>query len=106
MKINLFIFLLIPMTLFGAIGGVYFKKYSSKKKIFLIILGLIFYGLGAIINIFLLKELPYTIVFPANALTYVWALVFAKIIFNEEIKFYRILGVCLIASGLVMLMYQ
>lgn len=89
------------MTISGALGGVCFKK-STKKKIYLF-LGFSFYGLGALINIFLLKELPYTIVFLSNAFTYVWTLVFAFFIFKEKIGKLKMIGVALIASGLVLL---
>lgn len=90
------------MTLFGAIGGVFFKKYSSGKLVILL-LGLTFYGLGALINIFLLEKLPYTIVFLANAFTFIWALIFAKVIFKEDIRIFKVMGVIMIFIGVVMI---
>ncbi|WP_346235352.1 EamA family transporter [Lysinibacillus telephonicus] len=104
MKSNILILLLIPMTLFGSLGAVYFKMYSSKKIIYLL-LGVLFYGLGAITNIFLLKELPLTIVFPANALTYVWVLILAKFFFCEDVKLQQIIGVIFIILGTIFLIY-
>lgn len=101
---NINLILVLIMTISGALGGVFFKKSTPKKRIFLL-LGLSFYGLGALINIYLLKELPYTIVFLSNALTYIWALVFAYFIFKERIGKLKILGVALIASGIVILVY-
>ena len=95
---NLNIFLLLMMTLFGATGGVFFKKYSTKKMIFLFG-GLFFYGLGALLNIFLLKLLPYSVVVLSNSLTYVWALVFAYFIFREKIGLYKLMGISLILCG-------
>jgi drug/metabolite transporter (DMT)-like permease len=91
------------MTLFGAIGGVYFKLLSTSKKKIYFFLGTFFYGIGALLNIALLKELPYTVVYPANALTYIWALLFARWIFKEKIGGYKTVGVLCIIIGMLIL---
>ncbi|MGX6446100.1 EamA family transporter [Neobacillus sp. K501] len=103
MKSSLFIMLLVIMTLFGAAGGVFFKLLSTTKKKIFFLVGGFFYGIGALLNIVLLKELPYTVVFPANALTYIWALILAKWVFNEKIGKYKLIGVVFIILGIVML---
>ncbi|MFC7679500.1 EamA family transporter [Paenibacillus sp. GCM10028914] len=97
--------LLLVMTLFGSLGSVFFKGYTSKKKIPLLLTGFASYGIGALLNIYLLKELPYTIVMPANALTFLWALLFAKVIFKESIGIIKITGVFFIMSGLLLLIW-
>ncbi|WP_106765969.1 EamA family transporter [Paenibacillus faecalis] len=104
MKNELFLyFLLILMTLFGSLGSVFFKGYTSQKKLLLLFFGFASYGIGALLNIYLLKELPYTLVMPANALTFLWALLFAKVIFKESIGMIKIAGVVFIISGLLLL---
>ncbi|WP_422657201.1 EamA family transporter [Paenibacillus sp. EC2-1] len=97
--------LLLAMTLFGSLGSVLFKGFTSKKKLSLLFLGFASYGTGALLNIYLLKELPYTLVMPANALTFLWALLFAKIIFKETIGVIKIAGVVFIMSGLILLIW-
>lgn len=104
MKISILLFVLLLMTILGALGGVFFKLYSAKGKLFLLT-GLCFYGLGALLNIVLLKYLPYTVVFPANALTYMWAIVFAKMIFKEKIGLRRYIGAGFIIAGVIFLVY-
>lgn len=91
------------MTLFGALGSVFFKKFSLHRKIVTLLTGCMFYGLGALLNIYLLRELPYTVVMPANALAFIWALLLAKWIFKETIGMFKIAGVACIVSGLLLL---
>jgi len=100
---NGFILLLPLMTLFGALGSVFFKWFSTKKTIISLLIGCMFYGIGALLNIYLLRELPYTVVMPANALTFIWTLLLAKWIFKETIGMYKIAGVAFIISGLLLL---
>lgn len=103
MKNEWLILMLLIMTLAGSLGSVYFKFYTNKKKLIYLLIGFAFYGTGALLNIYLLKELPYTVVLPANALTFIWTLVFAKWFFNETIGIYKIAGVAFIISGLIVL---
>lgn len=97
------IILLLLMTILGSLGSVFFKFYTLKKTLIYLLTGFSFYGLGALLNIFLLKVLPYTVVLPANALTFIWTLLFAKWFFHETIGIYKIAGVAFIISGLVVL---
>jgi len=103
MKNEWYIVLLLFMTIAGSLGSVYFKNYTLKKKLIYLFIGFSFYGVGALLNIYLLKVLPYTIVLPANALTFIWTLLFAKWVFKEPIGMYKIAGVAFIISGLIVL---
>lgn len=91
------------MTLFGSLGSVLFKAYAMNKKKRYLLSGVMFYGMGALLNIYLLSQLPYTIVVPANALTFIWTLIFAKWLFKERIGIHKILGVFVIIIGLILL---
>ncbi|MCR8659653.1 EamA family transporter [Paenibacillus endoradicis] len=103
MKNEWLILILLIMTLAGSLGSVFFKFYTLKKKLLYLLIGFAFYGTGALLNIYLLKVLPYTVVLPANALTFIWTLFFAKWFFKETIGIYKIAGVAFIISGLVVL---
>ncbi|MGZ9586641.1 EamA family transporter [Paenibacillus marinisediminis] len=106
MKSELFLYmLLIVMTLFGSLGSVLFKGYTANKRYILLFIGFLSYGIGALLNIYLLGKLPYTVVMPANALTFLWALLFAKLFFKETIGIIRITGVLFIISGLLLLLW-
>lgn len=93
------------MTLLGSLGSVFFKGYSSGKNLKVLFLGFACYGLGALLNIYLLGKLPYTLVMPANALTFLWAMLFAKILFKETVGVRKLAGVFFIVSGLMMLIW-
>lgn len=97
--------LIILMTLCGALGGTFFKKSSAKNNKInsYLILGTALYGIGAILNIILLKYIPLTILFPCNAITYIWTTLIAKYVFNENITRYNVLGMSFITLGLCFL---
>ncbi|WP_258311617.1 permease [Paenibacillus pabuli] len=96
---------LIAMTLCGAMGGAGLKAYATSRKKLHVLMGLGFYGTGALLNIVLLKFLPLTIVLPANALTYVWTLIIARFAFKEAVGPLRWIGVTCIMGGLCLLVF-
>ena len=94
---------LIVMTLCGAMGGAGLKYYAASRKRLHVLVGLGFYGTGALLNIVLLKFLPLTVVLPANALTYVWTLIIARWAFTKTVGHMRWMGVACIMGGLCLL---
>ncbi|WP_100487518.1 EamA family transporter [Sporolactobacillus pectinivorans] len=104
--------LLIIMTMFGSLGGYFFKRCTMKgiglSMYFLVNLGIggIFYVSGALLNIWLLKMLPYTIVYPLTAITYIWTLVFSYFFLREKINRRKISGVLLILLGACLLVIK
>ncbi|WP_310196946.1 EamA family transporter [Neobacillus niacini] len=93
------------MTFFGSLGGYFFKKASShslgfnKGFLFNLCLGGFFYVLGALLNILLLKYLPYTIVYPLTSITYLWTMILSYFLLSEKINYKKIGGVSLIGLG-------
>ncbi|MEK5469446.1 EamA family transporter [Paenibacillus sp. FSL P2-0089] len=98
------------MTLFGAFGGYCFKKLSSYKiginKGFLtfFILGGGLYFTGAVLNIVLLRFLPYTQLYPLSSFTYVWTILISYFLLSEKISLKKLSGIVLIISGAIFLM--
>ncbi|QPA33286.1 EamA family transporter [Anoxybacillus caldiproteolyticus] len=103
--------LLMLMTLSGALGGYYFKKASSQRLGFHLsfllpfFIGGILYFIGAVLNIIILKQLPYTIVFPLTSITYIWTLVLSYVLLKENITRKKIAGVLLILIGSIFLVW-
>lgn len=102
--------LLIVMTWLGALGGYFLKKASvfdlkneRSKLIGTLVIGVGFYGFGAILNIIALKFLPYTTVFPLTAVTYIWTMVLSYFILKEKVGLRKIAGVLFILAGAVVL---
>lgn len=94
------------MTLLGALGGYFFKKGAENLNgiISLILnwrayVGGIFYVSAALLNIVVLKFLPYSIVLPLTAMTYIWTMIISKIALGEKITKNKIIGTILIILG-------
>lgn len=98
--------ILISLTIIGAFGGYSFKKASnSSEKIYLILtnkwlyIGGILYLLSAILNIYVLKFLPYTVVLPMTSITYIWTMLISYYLLNEKVSKRKICGVVFIFIG-------
>ncbi|MCI3926231.1 EamA family transporter [Paenibacillus sp. TRM 82003] len=96
--------LLVAMTLCASAGAAFFKKYAVSRRFPLLAAGMLGYGASAPLNVFLLQKLPYTVVMPATALTFVWSLAFAKWWFREPVGWLKACGVLCICAGLVLLL--
>ena len=102
--------LVVMMTLLGALGSLGLKKGANSKRG---LMGLIFniwfigggclYFISALLDIWLLKYLPYVIVLPLSSLTYGWSMILARIILKERISRLKIIGVSLIIGGMLIL---
>ncbi|MCL1631648.1 DMT family transporter [Sporolactobacillus sp. CPB3-1] len=102
----MFISILI-MTVLGAFAGFFLKK-STDGDSFLSILfskyfyfGVILYVLAAILNIYVLRFLPYSVVLPLTAITYIWTMLIAYFLLKESISAKKKIGIVLIVIGAV-----
>ncbi|MDY7991472.1 EamA family transporter [Paenibacillus polymyxa] len=97
------------MTLLGALGAFFFKKASTYNfglnKNFLLpfFIGGLLYFFGSVLNIILLKLLPYTLVYPLTSITYIWTLLVSRIFLSEKISVKKVLGVLLVVLGTFLL---
>ncbi|MFS0724565.1 EamA family transporter [Paenibacillus sp. 1P07SE] len=96
--------LLVLMTVCGAVGSVLFKVFAESRQKRILLAALFCYGLGALLNIYLLAYLPYTVVMPANAMTFIWTLLLARKVFQERIGAAKLAGVACIVAGVVLLL--
>lgn len=98
------------MTWCGAFGG-YFLKLASDTDlkterpalIRWLIIGLLSYGAGAILNIIALGYMPYTIVFPLTSITYIWTFILSYRLLGEPITKRKMAGIALIIIGAICL---
>lgn len=102
--------LCIVFTLFGAFGGYFFKKASNESESIMktllspaLYIGGVFYVLGALLNIVVLKKLNYTVVLPMTSITYVWTIILSYFLLREKITVKKIAGITLIIFGAVLL---
>ena len=104
--IKYYVFLVI-MTFLGAVASLFLKKASSSKSILDLIknkniyIGGFLYLSSAILNIYLLKFLDYSVVLPMTSITYIWTMVLSYFILKEKISKKKIIGVISIILGVV-----
>ena len=95
------------MTALGSVAGFCLKKASGcsglknmlKNKYFY--LGGVLYFFSALINIYLLRVLPYSVVLPLTAITYVWTMIISYFALKEIISVKKVLGVIFIIIGAI-----
>jgi drug/metabolite transporter (DMT)-like permease len=100
------------MTCLGSLGAVCFKKTSINGGEFKVkellknkwlYLGGILYVAGAVFNIIVLKFLPYSVVMSFSSITYIWTIIFSNRFFHEKINKFKVLAICCIVIGVVLL---
>ncbi|MDU6265995.1 MAG: EamA family transporter [Anaerocolumna aminovalerica] len=99
--------ILIIMTIVGSIASFYLKKSTSSKGIYKLLmnkylyLGGLLYFISAIMNIFVLQYLEYSVVLPLTSITYIWTMLISYYKLNEILSTKKILGICAILIGAV-----
>ena len=100
---------LLIMTMFGSVASLFLKKASGSnglinmlKNINLYIGGFLYVSSG-VLNIWLLKILDYSVILPLTSLTYIWTMFLSYFILKEKITVKKIVGVCLILIGAIMI---
>jgi drug/metabolite transporter (DMT)-like permease len=71
-----------------------------------VLVGLAFYGAGAVLYILLLTRLPLSIVGPSVAVQYIFALLVGYFFFHEPIPLVRMVGLGLIVSGVILVIQK
>jgi drug/metabolite transporter (DMT)-like permease len=101
--------LLLIMTIMGAFAGLFLKKASSSNGLKSLILnsnlyfGGVLYFFSALVNIYVLKFLEYSVVLPLTSITYIWTMIISYFILNERITLRKIIGIGFILFGATML---
>lgn len=98
---------LIIMTLLGSVASLFLKKASGADGLLLLIknvnlyFGGFLYLASAVLNIWILRYLDYSVVLPLTSLTYIWTMVLSYMILKEKITPKKIGGVILILIGAI-----
>ena len=97
------------MTVIGSVASLFFKSaYKSEtilsliKKIKIYVCGGL-YVTSALLNIYILKYLEYSIVLPLTAITYIWTLFISYKFLDEKITKKKVLGVISIIIGAIII---
>lgn len=101
---------LLLMGVIASIASLFLKKATAGglriSKLFrtpYLYLGGGFYVLSALMNLYLLRRLPYSLVVPLGSLTYVWTLILSHKLLDETVTRSKLLGIVLILIGVGMI---
>ena len=99
--------LMLVMTLCGSIGSLFLKKATGHEKFHYLIadknfyIGTMVYLAGAVINIYILRYVDYSVALPFTAFTYVWTIFIARATLKEKISLQKIIGIILVIIGAI-----
>lgn len=99
--------ILVFMTVCGAVASLFLKRASGTEGIFKMFLNINLYlggGLyliSAVLNVYILRYLDYSVVLPLTSITYIWTMVLSYMILKEKITMKKIMGVVLILVGAI-----
>jgi len=99
--------LIITTTIFSAFASFFIKKSTNNRNIVSIIknknlyFGGFLYIFAALLNIYVLKRMPYNIVVCFGSITYIWTMIISRFLLKENINIGKIVGVMLIIIGVI-----
>ncbi len=98
---------LIIMTFMGSIASLFLKRASGSNGLKSLLfnqnlyIGGMLYLFSAVLNIWILRYLDYSVVLPLTSLTYVWTMFVSYLVLKEKITRRKIAGVLLVLVGAV-----
>lgn len=98
---------LLIMTMLGSVASLFLKNASGADGITAMLqninlyIGGFLYLTSAVLNIWILRYLDYSVVMPLTSVTYIWTMVLSYIILKEKITNKKIGGVVLIMIGAI-----
>ena len=94
---------------FRCLWKLLFKKSIRRKKLKILVitpafyLGGFLYLISAILNIYILKFLDYSVVLPLTSITYIWTFGLSYCFLKEGITQKKIIGIVLIVLGSIII---
>ncbi len=101
-KNNIGIFLMIVSSLLVCFGQLFWKLHYSNG-VFLLFMGFLLYGLGALFMIIAYRYGKLSVLQPILSLSYVFSLILAHFLLNEEITIKKIVAIIIILSGVLLI---
>ena len=100
---------LIAMTFVASLASIFLKKASGSNSIIGLLkninlyIGGILYTTAALVNIFILRYMEYSVVLPLTSITYIWTMILSYITLKEKISAKKMAGVTMIVIGALIL---
>lgn len=95
------IFILIS-SICVCIGQLFWKLAITGNLMYLIV-GFIFYGIGAMLMLYAYKFGSLSVLQPMLSANYVFTIILAKMILREEINWNKLIGIVIIIFGVIMI---
>ena len=100
--------ILLIMTMIGSAASLFLKRATGSEGVLQMLkntnlyLGAGLYFLSALLNIYILKYLDFSVVLPLTSITYVWTMLLSGLVLKEKISAKKIMGVALIFVGAIL----
>ena len=78
-------------------------KLSTAYGIASLLVGFVFYGIGAIIMVIAYRYGSLSVLQPVLSLNYAFSIVLASVVLHEQITLIKIIGVLIIISGVILI---
>jgi len=101
--------LLVLMTILGSAAALFLKKASDMNGIRKLIknqniyIGGCLYFVAALINIYVLRFLDYSMVLPLTSLTYIWTMILSCFALKEKMTIRKAIGAIGIVAGAIVM---
>lgn len=95
------ILLMLIAALFTS-SGQYFWKVSNMHSILFVLIGFLFYSIGAVGMIIAFKYGSFSVIHPMMSMSYIFILLIGYYFLNEIINIEKVLGLVLIMLGVVL----
>jgi drug/metabolite transporter (DMT)-like permease len=101
--------LVLAASFLGSIGAGFLKAGAAKlhgglRYLFLnfkLAIGVVFFVGSSVLYVLGVKHGQLSVLYPLVSLSYIWALVWARIFFKEKFTFRKLAGLCLILLGIL-----
>ncbi len=96
------IILMLISSLLACIGQLLFKL-SNQRGIWFILMGLGFYGLGAICMLYAYKFGKLSVLQPVLSMNYIFSLFLGALVLKERISLTKVIGVMVVMVGVIVI---
>lgn len=83
--------------------GQLFWKLSSANNLFFLLIGFMFYGIGALIMLYAYKFGSLSVLQPILSANYIFTILLATFILHETFTVYKLIGILIISIGVIMI---
>lgn len=87
----------------ACVGQLIWKLAAQRESTLMVLIGLVFYGVGAMLMVFGLRCGELSILHPMMGAGYVLSLILGAVVLGEEVSLLQVAGVAIIIVGLVLL---